>query len=68
MNKKIDIRILDKRKSSISNDEITRYRAEVTKPTNSPICPNKTFSDVFKLGAASEQERGVPLVRGQIDV
>lgn len=60
--------ILDKSRSTISKKDIKKYRSEVTKIKNSPVCSSYTTAQVSDIGIRAMEKRHYRLIEGQLDV
>lgn len=60
--------ILDNNRSSLSKKDIEKYKSEITKIKNSPVCPSLSTSQVIDIGIMSMEERKYRLIEGQLDV
>lgn len=60
--------IFDKNTSSLSKKEIEKFKDEITKQKNSPVCADMSTYDIAKMGANIMMQDGFCLIKGQIDV
>lgn len=60
--------LLDKNKSFLSFDESQKYKGQITKQDNSPVCRALTTSEVVRKGIQSMKMDNYRLVKGKIDV
>lgn len=62
------LHLLDKNKSCISSHEISRFKSEITKQKNSPVCSAYSTHDVAKAGVETMKADKFRLVKVQLDV
>lgn len=62
------LHLLDVYRSCLSTAEIAKYKEEITKQKNNPVCDNLTTIEVATKGAQAMQADGFRLVEGQLDV
>lgn len=62
------LHLLDKNRSCLSPREISRFKSEITKQKNSPICSSSSTNDVAKVGAEKMKADKFQLVKVRLDV
>lgn len=62
------LHLLDVYKSCLSIGEIGKYKDEITKQKNNPVCNNLTTIEVATKGAEAMRADGFRLVEDQLDV
>lgn len=62
------LHLLDVCKSCLSTGEIKKYKEEITKQRNNPVCKNFTTVEVAIKGVEAMQADGFRLVEDQLDV
>lgn len=60
--------LLDKNRSFLSVDETQKYKNEITKQKNSPICRSLSTNGVAQKGFYAMRTDNFKLVKEQIDV
>lgn len=60
--------LLDKNRSFLSLEETQKYKKQITKQKNSPICVSLSTNAVAQKGAEAMRSDKFCLVKGQIDV
>lgn len=60
--------LLDKNRSFLSVKETQKYKNEITKQKNSPICISLSTNDVAQKGFNAMRSDNFKLVKEQIDV
>ncbi len=62
------LHLLDVYRSRLSTGEIAKYKKEITKQKNNPVCNNLTTVEVATKGAEAMEADGFRLVEDQLDV
>ena len=62
------LHLLDVYRSRLSVNEIAKYKREITKQKNNPVCDNLTTAEVAAKGAEAMRVVGFRLVEDQLDV
>ena len=60
--------LFDRRRSCISKKEIIKFRSQITRPINSPLCEDLTTFEIIKKGSELMKKDNFKLTRGKIDV
>ena len=60
--------LLDKNISKLSNDGINKYKSEITKQKNKPICTHLSTGEVAIKGADLMRKDNFSLIKEKIDV
>lgn len=60
--------LMDKRRSILLASEIKKFKNEITKQKNNPICKQLTTTEVAVIGASQMKKDNFSLVKEQIDV
>lgn len=62
------ISLMDKNKSCLSSREVKKYKKEITKQINSPVCANMSTNDVANVGVAAMKKDNFCMVKVKLDV
>lgn len=62
------IHLLDTKRSNLTSKEIQRYRQEITKQENSPVCKDMSTKELIGIGVKDMEADNFRLVKGQLDV
>lgn len=62
------LHLLDVYRSRLSTREIAKYKEEITKQKNNPVCDDLTTVEVAARGAEAMRTDGFQLVEDQLDV
>lgn len=60
--------LLDKNRSYLSSEEITKFKDEIIKQKNNPICSSLSTIEVAKLGVDAMKKDNFCMVKEKIDV
>lgn len=63
-----NIKILDNYKSHLSNNNITKFKSEITKQENSPVCSECSTFEIAKAGTESMKKDKFRLIKEKFDV
>lgn len=63
-----NMNLLDKRRSYLSSSNIKKYKGEITKQKNNPVCPSLSTIDVAQIGVDAMKKDKFCMVKEKIDV